>query len=81
MFARAAGAVRPGCSGRGTPGLCSRRRYHFLVFNASVLYWQMARPFLRPGFRHHLIASLAQVVSALQRTEREDKDWPAELML
>lgn len=58
-----------------------RRRYYFLVFNASVLYWQMARPFLKPGHYHHLIASLAQIVSVLQQTEEEDKDWQAELML
>nr|KAF6455331.1 cilia and flagella associated protein 46 [Rousettus aegyptiacus] len=56
-------------------------RYYFLVFNASVLYWQMARPFLKPGHYHHLIASLAQIVSVLQQTEEEDKDWQAELML
>ncbi|XP_011370907.1 cilia- and flagella-associated protein 46, partial [Pteropus vampyrus] len=56
-------------------------RYYFLVFNASVLYWQMARPFLKPGYCQHLIASLAQIVSVLQQTEEEDKDWQAELML
>lgn len=82
MFAHAAWTVCPRCSGQGTPGLlCSRRRYYFLVFNASVLYWQMARPFLKPGYCQHLIASLAQIVSVLQQTEEEDKDWQAELML
>lgn len=57
------------------------RRYYFLVYNASVLYWQMVRPFLKPGFRHHLVPSLAQMVSALSQTEEEDKEWQAELML
>nr|XP_025129616.1 cilia- and flagella-associated protein 46 isoform X5 [Bubalus bubalis] len=56
-------------------------RYYFLVYNASVLYWQMVRPFLKPGFRHHLVPSLAQMVSALSQTEEEDKEWQAELML
>ncbi|KAJ1067064.1 hypothetical protein K5549_012423 [Capra hircus] len=55
--------------------------YYFLVYNASVLYWQMVRPFLRPGYRHYLVPSLAQMVSALSQTEEEDKEWQAELML
>lgn len=61
--------------------LCSRRRYYFLVYNASVLYWQMVRPFLKPGYRHHLIPSLSQIVNVLSQTEEEDKEWRAELML
>ncbi|XP_055280347.1 cilia- and flagella-associated protein 46 isoform X2 [Moschus berezovskii] len=56
-------------------------RYYFLVYNASVLYWQMVRPFLKPGYRHHLVPSLAQIVSALSQTEEEDREWQAELML
>lgn len=61
--------------------LCSGRRYHFLVYNASVLYWQMVRPFLKPGYHHHLISSLSQIVNVLNQTEEEDKEWQAELML
>uniref|UniRef100_A0A287BAS2 Cilia and flagella associated protein 46 n=1 Tax=Sus scrofa TaxID=9823 RepID=A0A287BAS2_PIG len=56
-------------------------RYHFLVYNASVLYWQMVRPFLKPGYRRHLIPSLSQIVNVLNQIEEEDKDWRAELML
>ncbi|XP_044896834.1 cilia- and flagella-associated protein 46 isoform X1 [Felis catus] len=56
-------------------------RYHFLVYNASVLYWQMVRPFLKPGYHHHLISSLSQIVNVLNQTEEEDKEWQAELML
>nr|XP_024202467.2 cilia- and flagella-associated protein 46 isoform X2 [Pan troglodytes] len=56
-------------------------RYYFLVYNASVLYWQMVRPFLKPGYRHHLIPSLSQIVNVLSQTEEEDKEWRAELML
>lgn len=51
------------------------------MYNASLLYWRMARPFLRPGYRHHLVPSLAQMVSVLSQTEEEDKEWQAELML
>ncbi|XP_043331937.1 cilia- and flagella-associated protein 46 [Cervus canadensis] len=56
-------------------------RYYFLVYNASVLYWRMVRPFLKPGYRQHLVPSLAQLVSVLSQTEEEDKEWQAELML
>ncbi|XP_069914365.1 cilia- and flagella-associated protein 46 isoform X3 [Oryctolagus cuniculus] len=56
-------------------------RYYFLVYNASVLYWQMVRPFLKPGYHHHVIPSLYQIVTVLNQTEEEDKDWRAELML
>ena len=40
-------------------------RYHFLVYNASVLYWQFCRPFLKPNYRQYLARSLHQVVKAL----------------
>ncbi|XP_045425210.1 cilia- and flagella-associated protein 46 isoform X3 [Lemur catta] len=56
-------------------------RYHFLVYNASVLYWQMVRPFLKPGYHHYLIPSLSQIVNVLSQIEEEDKEWRAELML
>uniref|UniRef100_A0A8C5L4K0 Cilia and flagella associated protein 46 n=1 Tax=Jaculus jaculus TaxID=51337 RepID=A0A8C5L4K0_JACJA len=56
-------------------------RYYFLVFNASVLYWQMVRPFLKPGCHHLVIPSLSQIVSVLNQTEEEDMEWRAELML
>ncbi|KAM6182244.1 cilia- and flagella-associated protein 46 [Erethizon dorsatum] len=56
-------------------------RYYFLVFNASVLYWHMVRPFLKPGYHHLVIPSLSQIVSVLNQTEEEDKEWRAELML
>ncbi|XP_045147306.1 cilia- and flagella-associated protein 46 [Echinops telfairi] len=56
-------------------------RYYFLVYNASVLYWQMVRPFLKPGFRQHLISSLSQMVQVLDQTREEDKEWQATLML
>ncbi|XP_075034359.1 cilia- and flagella-associated protein 46 [Mixophyes fleayi] len=57
------------------------QRYHFLVYNASVLYWQMVRPFLKPGSRHLIISSLVSVVKALGDTEDVDKTWRADLML
>uniref|UniRef100_A0A8D2DG26 Cilia and flagella associated protein 46 n=1 Tax=Sciurus vulgaris TaxID=55149 RepID=A0A8D2DG26_SCIVU len=56
-------------------------RYYFLVYNASVLYWHMVRPFLKPGCHQYVIPSLSQIVSVLNQTEEEDKEWRAELML
>ncbi|CAH6793280.1 AABR07005985.1 [Phodopus roborovskii] len=57
------------------------QRYHFLVFNASVLYWHMVRPFLKPGYHQYVIPSLSQIINVLNQTEEEDKEWQAELMV
>ncbi|XP_053927744.1 cilia- and flagella-associated protein 46 [Cuculus canorus] len=57
------------------------RRYYFLTYNASVLYWQLVRPYLKPGFRCCLIPSLSQIVKALNQTEEQDSEWRAELMI
>ncbi|KAM9285779.1 cilia- and flagella-associated protein 46 [Morus bassanus] len=57
------------------------RSYYFLIYNASVLYWQLVRPYLKPGFRYCLIPSLSQIVKALNQTEEQDNEWRAELMI
>uniref|UniRef100_A0A8C8R7C4 Uncharacterized protein n=1 Tax=Pelusios castaneus TaxID=367368 RepID=A0A8C8R7C4_9SAUR len=56
-------------------------RYYFLIYNASVIYWQIVRPYLKPGFRYLLIPSLSQIVTALKQAEEQDKQWQAELMI
>ncbi|XP_043912815.1 cilia- and flagella-associated protein 46 [Protopterus annectens] len=56
-------------------------RYHFLVYNATVLYWKMVRPFLKPGSRYVLIPSLTRVVKALDETEEPDYEWRGQLMM
>ncbi|XP_054839221.1 cilia- and flagella-associated protein 46 [Eublepharis macularius] len=56
-------------------------RYYFLIYNASVIYWRIIRPFLRPGFRQFLIPSLSRIVPALYHPDEQDKDWTAELMI
>ncbi|XP_069836237.1 cilia- and flagella-associated protein 46 [Dendropsophus ebraccatus] len=58
-----------------------QQRYHFLVYNASVLYMQMARPFLKPGSRHLLIPSLVRIIKTLGELDDVDKSWRADLML
>ncbi|XP_009877634.1 PREDICTED: tetratricopeptide repeat protein 40, partial [Apaloderma vittatum] len=57
------------------------QRYYFLAYNASVLYWQLVRPYLKPGFRYCLIPSLSHIVKALNQTEDQDHEWRAELMI
>ncbi|XP_066535415.1 cilia- and flagella-associated protein 46 isoform X2 [Hoplias malabaricus] len=56
-------------------------RYHFLVYNASLLYFQTVRVFLRPGRRQHLVSSLTQVLSALEAVHDSDYAWRIELSL
>ncbi|XP_035752429.1 cilia- and flagella-associated protein 46 [Egretta garzetta] len=57
------------------------QRYYFLIYNASILYWQHVRPYLKPGFRYCLIPSLSQIVKVLNQTEEQDNEWRAELMI
>ena len=56
-------------------------RYHFLVYNASVLYWRFCRPFLKPNYRHYLASSLQQLVKALDDIDDKDYSWRAQLMM
>ncbi|KAM9188465.1 cilia- and flagella-associated protein 46 [Mergus octosetaceus] len=57
------------------------QRYYFLIYNASVLYWQFVRPYLKPGFRCYLVPSLLKIVKALNQTDEPDSEWRAELMI
>jgi len=57
-------------------------RYQFLVYNASVIYFNSMRPFFRDGFRQYLCESFQQVVDTLINLEDEhDYAWQAELLL
>uniref|UniRef100_A0A3Q1FP01 Cilia and flagella associated protein 46 n=1 Tax=Acanthochromis polyacanthus TaxID=80966 RepID=A0A3Q1FP01_9TELE len=56
-------------------------RYHFMVFNASVLYCQTVHPLLQPGRCLHLVPSLKQVVQSLEEVADQDYNWRAELMM
>ncbi|XP_032397583.1 cilia- and flagella-associated protein 46 [Etheostoma spectabile] len=55
-------------------------RYHFIVFNASVLYFQTVCLLLLPGRCLHLVPSLRQVVQSLEDVADQDHSWRAELM-
>ncbi|CAK6962375.1 cilia- and flagella-associated protein 46 [Scomber scombrus] len=56
-------------------------RYHYMVFNASVLYFQTVCPLLQPGRCLHLVSSLRQVVQSLEEVADQDHSWRAELMM
>lgn len=56
-------------------------RYHFLVYNSSVIYWQFCRPFLKPTYRQYLSVSLHSVVKALDDIDDKDTEWRARLMI
>uniref|UniRef100_A0A3Q0SCE1 Cilia and flagella associated protein 46 n=1 Tax=Amphilophus citrinellus TaxID=61819 RepID=A0A3Q0SCE1_AMPCI len=56
-------------------------RHHFMVFNASVLYFQTVHPLLQPGRSLHLVPSLRQVVQSLEEVADQDHSWRAELMM
>ncbi|XP_026212735.1 cilia- and flagella-associated protein 46 isoform X2 [Anabas testudineus] len=56
-------------------------RCTFLVFNASVLYFQTVHPLLQPGRYQHLVSSLRQVVQSLEEVADQDHSWRAELMM
>lgn len=56
-------------------------RCHFMVFNASVLYFQKVRPLLQPGWFRFLVPSLKVVVQSLEEVDDKDHSWRAELMM
>jgi len=56
-------------------------RYYFLVYNASVLYWNFCRSFLKPGTKQYLTKSMQQVVKALDDIDDSDYEWRATLMM
>uniref|UniRef100_A0A3P9HU19 Cilia and flagella associated protein 46 n=1 Tax=Oryzias latipes TaxID=8090 RepID=A0A3P9HU19_ORYLA len=63
------------------PVLFVSNRCHFMVFNASVLYFQKVRPLLQPGWFRFLVPSLKVVVQSLEEVDDKDHSWRAELMI
>ncbi|XP_072095861.1 cilia- and flagella-associated protein 46 isoform X2 [Mobula birostris] len=58
-----------------------QRRYDFLIYNASVIYWMVIRLFLKPGFYTHVISSLSEVIRSLEMIGDSDYEWRAQLMI
>ncbi|CAE8613841.1 unnamed protein product, partial [Polarella glacialis] len=42
-------------------------RYGFLVYNASLVFWNVARPMCRLGWQRHIVNETAQVLDALRK--------------
>ena len=59
----------------------NRPRYDFLVYNASVHYWNAVRPLLRPGVQRYLVESLSFVVACLHTVNDADSTWRCQLAL
>lgn len=55
--------------------------YHFLVYNASVLFWQICRPYQQPGSRHLFSKPLQDVVRALDECKEQDYEWRLQLLM
>ena len=55
--------------------------YHFLVYNASVLMWQICCHFQRPGFRKVSAKCLRVVTKALDDCVHEEYAWKVELLM
>lgn len=58
-----------------------KEKYHFLIYNASLVYWSFCRPFLKPLWKKYLAKSLHQIVKALDEINDPDKEWKATLMM
>lgn len=54
---------------------------YYLVYNASVLYWQLLRPFMRTNFLSFLAPSLQLLCRLLEDVREPDVHWRAELLL
>lgn len=55
------------------------KRYNFLVYNASVIFWKYARAFLKVNFKRYLCVSLKKITQALKDIDDADFEWRATL--
>lgn len=58
-----------------------RPQYDFLVYNASVTYWQIARQLMKPATFQFLAPSLTKIIEALRSVGERDVLWVATLQL
>ncbi|GAB9474992.1 hypothetical protein Gpo141_00012101 [Globisporangium polare] len=66
------------------PIVCDARKrpqYDFLVYNASITYWQIARQLMKPGTFQFLAPSLTKIVETLRAVGERDVLWVATLQL
>ncbi|KAI9987830.1 hypothetical protein PInf_023874 [Phytophthora infestans] len=55
--------------------------YDFLVYNASVTYWQIARQLMKQSTFQFLVPSLTNIIDALKLTAESDVAWLLRLQL
>ena len=53
----------------------NRPRYDFLVYNASVYFWNVSRPLMRAGVASYVVESMEKVVGALEEVKDADVEW------
>lgn len=58
-----------------------RPQYDFLVYNASVTYWTIARPLMKKSTIQFIVPSLTKIIDALKTTGEKDMLWLARLQL
>eukprot|EP00002_Diphylleia_rotans_P029704 TRINITY_DN6063_c0_g1_i1.p1 TRINITY_DN6063_c0_g1~~TRINITY_DN6063_c0_g1_i1.p1 ORF type:complete len:2440 (+),score=492.40 TRINITY_DN6063_c0_g1_i1:241-7560(+) len=56
-------------------------KYQFLVYNGSVVYWQICRPLMQDRLKVKLIPTMALIVKALEDTNDSDYDWRVRYLL
>ncbi|KAG1704049.1 hypothetical protein DVH05_006062 [Phytophthora capsici] len=58
-----------------------RPTYDFLVYNASVTYWQVARQLMKQSTFQFLVPSLIKIIDALKLTAEADVAWLLRLQI
>lgn len=58
-----------------------RPQYDFLVYNASITYWTIARPLMKKSTYQFIAPSLTKIMDALKTTGEKDMLWLARLQL
>ncbi len=51
------------------------KRYNFLIYNSSVIFWKYARAFMKIGFKKYLCNSLERITRALREINDPDLEW------
>ena len=50
-------------------------KYNFLIYNASVNFWNVARPLMRQGVSSYVVDSMEEVVKSLEEVKDGDIEW------
>ncbi|CAF0909353.1 unnamed protein product [Brachionus calyciflorus] len=53
------------------------KRYNFLVYNSSLIFWKYARSFIKTNFKRHLCVPLKKLIESLRDIDDADYEWRA----